>query len=93
MILSLVFFGSKSYLQIETICFTTLILTEYCMTLSEIHRMHLLTIACVGGSLLCYLICLLFLKSAINLAEISFIDFLFICLITLVSWGPLLAWK
>lgn len=68
MILSIVFFKDNTYLQLETICFTTLILTEYCMTLSEIHRMHLLTIICVASSLVCYLVCLIFLKSAINLS-------------------------
>lgn len=93
MILSIVFFKDNSYLQIETICFTTLIITEYCMTLSEIHRMHLLTIACVVGSLACYLVCLLFLKKFIHLSEISMVDFVYICLITLVSWGPMLVWK
>lgn len=93
MILSIVLFQDDSYLKIETICFTTLIITEYSMTMSQIHRMHLLTIVCVGGSLLCYFICLFFLRDAMSLSAITWADFGFILLITLISWGPLLAWR
>ena len=93
MILSIVLFQDDSYLKIETICFTTLILTEYNMTLSQIHQMHLLTIVCVGGSLMCYFTCLFFFRKAMNISALTWADFLYICLITLISWGPLLAWK
>ena len=92
-ILSLVFFIEESYLEVETICFTVLILTEYFMTLSEIHRIHVLTIACVGASLLCYAICVVFLKNVVHVSNLSFLNFLFILLITLISWGPVFGWK
>jgi hypothetical protein len=63
------------------------------MTLSQIHHLHLLTIICVAGSLLCYLICLFFLPEAISLSGVTLMDSLFVGLITLVSWGPLLAYR
>jgi hypothetical protein len=63
------------------------------MSLSQLHQMHILTLASVGGSLVSYLLCLFFLKNAINLGSLSLVDFLFILIITLISWGPLLAWR
>lgn len=92
-ILSLVLFMEDSYLEIETICFTVLILTEYFMTLSEIHRIHVLTLACTGGSLLCYTICIVFLKTVVHVSSLTLVNFLFILLITLISWGPIFGWK
>jgi hypothetical protein len=64
----------NSYLEVETICFTVLILTEYFMTLSEINRIHVLTIACTAGSLLCYAICIIFLKNLVHVADLSFVS-------------------
>lgn len=92
-ILSLVFFMDDSYLEVETICFTVLIFTEYCMTISEIHRIHILTIACTAGSLLCYALCIIFLNDVIHVANLNFVNFLFILTITLISWGPIFGWK
>jgi hypothetical protein len=83
----------NSYLEVETICFTVLILTEYFMTLSEINRIHVLTIACTAGSLLCYAICIIFLKNLVHVADLSFVSFLFVLVITLISWGPIFGWK
>ena len=83
----------ESYLQVETICFTVLILTEYFMTLSEIHRIHILTLACTGGSLLCYALCIGFLQNVIHVSSLTLADFFFIFCITLTSWGPTFIWK
>lgn len=92
-ILSLIIFMDQSYLQIETFCFTVLILTEYFMTLSEIHRIHMLTLVCTGLSLLSYALCIAFLQSVIHVSSLTIADFFFIFLITLASWGPIFAWK
>jgi hypothetical protein len=63
------------------------------MTLSSIHRIHILTLVCTGLSLLCYVLCIALLKNVIDVASLSFVDFLFIILITLTSWGPMFVWK
>lgn len=93
MIFSIIFFGDETYMELETICFTVLIITEYCMTLSEIHRIHILTIAFTLGSLLCYSACIIFLGDFLHLADLSLKEFFMIFLVVCISWGPLLVHK
>lgn len=88
LILSILLFPS-SYIQLETICFSVLILTEYCMSLSELNRLHIVSLICVFGSLVVYALCMIFLRSVLDVAALSFLDLLWICIIVLVSWGPI----
>lgn len=80
-----------SYIQLETICFSVLILTEYCMSLSELNRLHIVSIICVVSSLVVYALCMIFLRSVIDVAALSFLDLVWICVIVLASWGPIFA--
>jgi hypothetical protein len=63
------------------------------MTLSEIHRIHVLTIVCTGLSLLCYALCIGLLQSVIHVASLKLTEFLLIIVITIASWGPIFGWK
>jgi hypothetical protein len=63
------------------------------MTFSEIYHLHILMIVCVVGSLLCYAACLIFLNDFVQLASLSLENFIYILLITGISWIPLVLWK
>lgn len=71
MILTLLIFQEQSYLEFETITFTVLILTEYFMTFTEITKLHLYLIICVLGSVLCYLLCLVFLGDYLHVSDLT----------------------
>lgn len=88
LILSILLF-SESYIQLETIGFTVLIITEYCMSLSELHRIHIVSIICVVGSLVVYALCMIFLRNVIEVTALGFSDLMWICVIVLASWGPI----
>lgn len=91
-ILCIVLFPN-SYIQLETICFSVLILTEYCMSLSELNSLHIISIISVVGSLVMYALSIIFLNNVLDVANLSLKDLLWICLIVLASWGPILTQK
>ena len=93
MVLSLVIFGSESYLEFETIAFSVLILTEYFMTFSEVTKLHLFLLVFVGASLVCYVACLVFLREYIHLSQLTFVQGMLIVAIFAASWGPLFLWR
>jgi uncharacterized membrane protein YdjX (TVP38/TMEM64 family) len=70
-----------------------LILTEYFMTFSEINRFHYYLIGCVIGSLVTYVVCLIFLNDYLHLATLSMEEVMFILIVFAISWTPLLLWK
>lgn len=57
MLLSIAFF-ENSYLLIETITFTAMIFTEYLLSLSELNRLHVVTIGANVASVLLYVLIL-----------------------------------
>lgn len=61
-ILTLFIFQDNSYLEFETISFTVLMITEYFMTVTEVTKLHYYLLYCIGGSLICYILCLIFLS-------------------------------
>ena len=65
MILTIILFVDSSYLLLETVCFTVLILTEYFMNISELHRIHILTLACIIASIICYALCVILLHDTL----------------------------
>jgi hypothetical protein len=68
-------------------------ITEYFMTATEINKLHYYLIYCIAGSLICYVICLVFLSEELHVATLSFEDAVFIILIFATSWTPLFLWK
>lgn len=68
-------------------------ITEYFMTLTEIKNLHCYLIGCIAGSLLCYILCLVFLNDYLHIASLAFQDFIFILIIFAASWSPLFLWK
>ncbi len=63
------------------------------MTLSEIHRIHLMTILCVIASLVCYALCIFLFNDYLHVSTFTMGDFFYVCLITGASFGPLLIAK
>ena len=59
------------------------------MSLSELHRIHIVSIICVVGSFIVYALCVVFLNNVIDIAALSLKDLGWICLIVLGSWGPI----
>lgn len=89
MLLSLLIFDT-SFLEIETISFTALILVEYMLTISELNRLHIISIAATGGSLLMYVVILLFMKDLFEIGDIMNWKFIYkILSIVMISWFPL----
>jgi hypothetical protein len=68
-------------------------ITEYFMTATEITKLHYYLIYCIAGSLICYIICLVFLSDELHMATLAFEDAIFIILIFAASWTPLFLWK
>lgn len=67
MLLTIAFF-ENSYLLVETITFTAMIFTEYLLSLSELNRLHIVTI---GSNLLSILVYILILTTMRGLFEIQ----------------------
>ncbi len=61
MILSILMFDLV-FLNIETIVFTCLIITEYLLTLSELDTLHILTVTSTVASLFIYAFIVLFMQ-------------------------------
>jgi ABC-type uncharacterized transport system permease subunit len=68
-------------------------ITEYFMTITEINKLHYYLIYCIAGSLACYIVCLIFLKSELHVSALTFEEAVFVLIIFGVSWGPLFVWK
>jgi hypothetical protein len=45
-------------------------ITEYFMTATEINKLHYYLIYCITGSLICYIICLVFLSEELHVATL-----------------------
>lgn len=93
MIFSLLMFQENSYMELETVAFTILMLTEYFMTFSEINRLHYYLIITVLGSLVTYCVCLFFFNDYLHVSELSLNEILFILGIFGISWAPLMLYK
>jgi len=63
------------------------------MTFTEINKLHYYLIFCVAGSILCYVLCLIFLNDYLHIAELTFEEILLIFAIFGASWGPLFIWR
>jgi hypothetical protein len=61
------------------------------MSLSELNRLHIVSLICVGGSFVMYALSVIFLNNVIDVAALSFKDLLWICVIVIASWGPIFA--
>ena len=89
MLLSLMFFDT-SFLEIETLCFTSLILVEYMLTISELNRLHIISIAATVISLIIYIFILLVLRNLFDIGDIWKFEYLYkIFAIVMISWFPL----
>lgn len=89
MLLSLMFFDT-SFLEIETLCFTSLILVEYMLTISELNRLHIISIAATVISLIIYIFILLGMKGLFEIGDIwNWVYIYKIFLIVMISWFPL----
>lgn len=80
-------------MELETVAFTVLMLTEYFMTFSEINRLHYYLIITVVGSLATYCVCLFFFNDYLHVSELSLKELLFIFITFGISWMPLMIWK
>jgi len=89
MLLSLVFFDT-SFLEIETLCFTSLILVEYLLTITELNRLHIICLLATVISLILYVIILLGMKKLFEIGDIWTWNYIYkIFIIVMISWFPL----
>lgn len=89
MLLSMLLF-SNSYLLIETITFTAMIFTEYLLSLTELNRLHIVTIMANVISILMYILILTTMRGFFEIQNIMQVDSLLkILIIVLIAWLPL----
>lgn len=86
-LLSLLFFN-KTFLNIVTITFTTLILIELLNIYSNIRNWHRVIAIALISSLFIYFVCLFALADLFFLSSLSFKDFFHIFVIALCAWAP-----
>lgn len=57
------------FLYIETVAFTALILTEFCLIFSELHSIHLAMILSTLGSIVFYVLTMMYLPEQLVVTE------------------------
>lgn len=63
------------------------------MSLSELHHLHLVSLVCVLASLVVYVLCIVFLRTVIDVTVLTFKDIGIILGIVGISWGPIFLQK
>lgn len=80
---------NHAFLDIVTITFTTLILTEFMNIYSSIHRLHIVMIISQILSVILYFVTIITMKSVFMVSTFSWDFLLKIFLVTLLTWFPL----
>jgi phospholipid-translocating ATPase len=76
------------YLKISTVTFTTLIFAELLNVYTEIKTFHIVMLLSLTGTLVVYIVCLIFLKSVLDFYYLNIETIGKILLITFISWVP-----
>ncbi|KAM3127182.1 hypothetical protein pb186bvf_020701 [Paramecium bursaria] len=88
MILSQIMY-KNIFLIVQTVAFTALILTEYCMIFSELNTIHLFQILTTVLSTIIYILTLWLFPELLTVSEIGWILLLNSIIIVLISWLPI----
>ena len=86
MLMTVTIFQSN-ILDIVTICFTSLILTELLNTLSMVSQLSCKLVSCLLASMLIYYLSIVYFKEYINIASIDQTFAIKICVVVAASWG------
>jgi len=84
-----IYLFKDSYIQVVTITFTGLILSEVLNVYTELHKLHPMMIASAVGTLVVYFTSIVLLREYINVDYIDTTFLVTILMIVSISWLPL----